>query len=1000
MTTVTTTSSNCTSSSCPLCGSSIPKGDAPCPHCYASPQWRDYARAIDFAEREFDYWHADRVIADANHDAMIRRFESRRESIKAAAQTNQPFADDVGLGSPSGCWRCGRPVGSYFSYCNTCGAPLGEGADTFRYLNFLTNEIAHASASELTLDQAHACSAYAAQRAAALRAELERGRLSPEQLARNANKQPKPRTPRRSVMEIILDPRSIQWLLASGGGLLVVGGVIWLASLGIFKNELVVAGSMGTGTLLLLASGIATIKLTRHNLAGRALSLLACLVMPLNLWFYNSHHLVTVDGHLWLAALVCCILYAIAATILEDPVFVYVTSAGIAMTGLLVLADLHKLLEIASPATLLVSLGLIALHAERAFANNDGPFSRKRFGMACFWSAQALLAAGFALLLGAQIAGWLPLPSGWRPTENLITTNHAQRILAVALVIAGIYAYLYSDLVVRRVGAYIYIAAFQLLWAELLLIDLFHLAAHPAALIGAMAITSLAVNLVQLFALKTSKSDSIGKLARPLPAFGMLLASVPAVFGVILHLRATRLDIYHAWPYTVTWSYVAAMAVTAICCRICGYLNKQSAPRLATGYLAATAATTLVGLAGILSLIGVKAWPEQSAIVMLVPMAYLLASLIYSKDANKHPLFTIAHLATVVLAFSAIFSAMNIVPHVEPVVGVQTNLLLALFCSEAALFYAVSAVFTKGARDVYFATSMACASVWQVLNYLNLPTEYYCITFAGLGMALLIAYRAAAIERAVRPALVASCFRCANGLISLSFASAALMTLGRLATDSTTWSLAGLLASFTILSLVAAALVGRSGFRRFYIVVAIIEAALGFIVGEKQLHLSMWQYTEFFLVSVGVILLLAGYIAWYREQERQSDAATFCLLFGSLVAGIPLATAVLINRFWYDISITNELALATIATAMFITGLMCRLRSTTLVGGALLGMHLGMLLVFAGMKAQLAVGEYLALGGAGLFTLGIVLSIHRDRLLALPKKIKQHEGVFSVLAWR
>jgi hypothetical protein len=996
MTTVTTGTS-----SCPLCSSSVPKGDAVCPHCHASAQWRDYARAIDFAQGEFNHWHAEGVVADANREAMSRRLESTRESIKTSAQTYQPFADDVGLGSPNGCWRCGRPVGSYYSYCNTCGAPLGEGADTLRYLNFLTNMIAHTSARELTLDQAHACSALAAQRAAALRSELEQGRLSPEQLRRNAKTQPKPRGPRRSIMEIILDPRSIQWLLASGGGLLVVGGVIWLASLGIFKNELVVAGAMGTGTLLLMAGGVATIRLTRHNLAGRALSLLACLVMPLNLWFYNSHKLVTIDGHLWLAALVCCVLYAIVAIILEDPVFVYVTSAGIAMTGLLVLADLHKVLEIASPATLLVTLGLVALHAERAFGNNDGPFSRKRFGMACFWSAHALLAGGFLLLLGAQLAGWLPLPTEWRPTENLITTDHAQRILALALVVAGIYAYLYSDLVVRRVGVYIHVAAFQLLWAELLVIDLFHLMAHPEALIVAMAITSLAVNLAQFFALKSSHPGSIGKLARPLPAFGMLLASVPAVFGVILHLRATRLDLYHAWPYAVTWTYVAAMAVTAICCRISAYLNRQNSPRLSGGYLAATAATTLVGLAGLLSLMGIKAWPEQSAILMLVPIAYLLAPRIYSREPNKQPLFTIAHLATVVLVFSAIFSALNLVPRVEPVVGLQTNLLLALFCSEAALFYALSAVFTGGARDVYFATAMACASVWQVLNFFNLPTEYYCVTFAGLGMALLIAYRAAALDRVVRPALVTSCFRCANGLISLSFASAALMTLGRLATDGTTWSLAGLLALFTILGLVAAAIVRHSGFRRFYIILAIIQAALGFIVGEKQLQLGMWQYVELFLVSVGVILLVAGYAAWYREQERESDAATFCLLFGSLLAGVPLATAVFMHRFWYsDISIVDELGLVTIATAMFITGLMCHLRSTTLIGGALLAMHLGMLLVFAGMKAQLAVGAYLALGGASLFTVGIVLSIHRDRLLALPKKIKQHEGVFGVLAWR
>jgi hypothetical protein len=168
-----------------------------------------------------------------------------------------------------------------------------------------------------------------------------------------------PPVPRRSFLEILLDPRSIQWLLASGGVLLVVGLVIWLASLGVFKNTLVVAVCLGAGTLVLLGGGFATVKLTRYQLAGRALALLACLVMPLNLWFYHANGLVTLEGHLWLAALVCCVLYAAAATILEDPVFVYVLMGGIAMTGCLILADLYKLIQVAAPSTLLVSLGLI-----------------------------------------------------------------------------------------------------------------------------------------------------------------------------------------------------------------------------------------------------------------------------------------------------------------------------------------------------------------------------------------------------------------------------------------------------------------------------------------------------------------------------------------------------------------------------------------------------------------------------------------------------------------
>ena len=155
-----------------------------------------------------------------------------------------------------------------------------------------------------------------------------------------------------------------------------------------------------------------------------------------------------------------------------------------------------------------------------------------------------------------------------------------------------------------------------------------------------------------------------------------------------------------------------------------------------------------------------------------------------------------------------------------------------------------------------------------------------------------------------------------------------------------------------------------------------------------------------FCVAVGILMLLVGYTLWYREQDRQSDAATFCLLFGSLLAGVPLATAAIINRFGFQISLVDEIGLATVSVLMFVSGFMCRLRATTLVGGGLLIVHLVMLLVFAGMRAQLAVGVYLTLGGVALFGLGVLLSIYRDRLLALPERIKQHEGVFSVLAWR
>src|SRR5206468_3300344 len=103
-------------------------------------------------------------------------------------------------------------------------------------------------------------------------------------------------------------------------------------------------------------------------------------------------------------------------------------NAGITMAGLLILATWppspDKFFEIAAPATMLVVMGLIAIHLERAFPESPGglggdspptlqsPFSRRRFGLAYFWSGHAQLAGGLLLLLAAFLAGdWLY--TGW-----------------------------------------------------------------------------------------------------------------------------------------------------------------------------------------------------------------------------------------------------------------------------------------------------------------------------------------------------------------------------------------------------------------------------------------------------------------------------------------------------------------------------------------------------------------------------------------------------------
>lgn len=59
-----------------------------------------------------------------------------------------------------------------------------------------------------------------------------------------------------------------------------------------------------------------------------------------------------------------------------------------------------------------------------------------------------------------------------------------------------------------------------------------------------------------------------------------------------------------------------------------------------------------------------------------------------------------------------------------------------------------------------------------------------------------------------------------------------------------------------------------------------------------------------------------------------------------------------------------------------------------------------MLLVFVPWSRLNAVAIIITSGGAMIFGTGLLLSLFRDRLLALPDRIQRREGLFQVLGWR
>lgn len=825
-------------------------------------------------------------------------------------------------------------------------------------------------------------------------------------------------SPLRRMFEALLDPRAIQWMLMIGGGLCVLGIVVWLVSKGVFANKLVLAATLGAGTLAILAAGWFTALRTRFRIAGQALTFLGCVVAPLNLWFYHAQGLVTVDGHLWVGGVACCLLYAATVWVLRDPLFIYACEAGVTLTALLLLADMGKITDVAWLSLFLMALGLISIHAERAFSPAEtSDFPRKRYGLPLFWSGHVQVAVSLATLLGSQLAAWLAEPAkallGIEWQQNLLTQHH---MLAAAVWLAAAYAYLYSDIVVRRVGVYLALAGFSLVMAEITLLLGFE--APAEWIIAAMAVTSVAINVAN-----AQWGGAYKNLDRFVPPLGLMLGTIPVLWGVVLHLRATSGALRAVdWGYSIDdRTFVAVMLITAIANRASAWLVRRSAPKSSIAYFALSAVSVLAAAAGLLRAMGYTSWSEQAPWMMLIPLAYLAASRLWRGHTAEWPLYWVAQGATAVILLHVFGATMKDMRSFAPMEGVRDTLMLGLVFAEAAAFYLIAALFHRRSINIHLAAAAACGALWQFLGYQGVDDTYYAVLYAALGVGCLVVGRTLGLEevetyRGDKPVINNRAFiftairgrglaayQCGNGILCVALLAAFMQGLAGLANrGGEGWAGIAALAATVAAAGVAAAVVPASGWRRFYMVAAIALAGLMFLRLNMLIDLSGWQKLEIFCVVAGVAILVGSHLALFREEDaKREDSVSFGLGFGSLLATAPLVVSVLYHRWSVGTpSVLDEIVLLTVTILMTVTGVAWQIKATTMWGGVSLVTYLVVLVASLAYHPQVAIGVYLAVGGAAVFGLGIALSIYREKLLELPELVAKREGVFRILNWR
>ena len=820
-------------------------------------------------------------------------------------------------------------------------------------------------------------------------------------------------TKKRRLIERLLSPESLQKMMASGGGLLVLGFVIWLWKIGLFANPITVAAIVGGVTLGVMGVGILVHKYTRYELAGNGLTMLGGLALPLNLWLYDAQELITLEGggHLWVPAAICCGIYAGVAWLIRDSRFVYALTGGVVMTGMLFMADsmVNCFWYLLPQVTFLLSVGWACMVAERQFPINDGDFSRINFGKAFHRSGIVILCGGLLLLLGGQLLSTLTTVF---PVMNapLIATLRSQKVWASILLLGSTVGFAVQHLLRHRQSRYGMVACGMGVWTSLALVDV--LGIRPTLshlLIGASALVTV-WNVIAATAGRASAdvpSDSPNGVTRLLE--GSHILSVLFFFTAGAHFVGQfLLDSGTVLLNTTGWTLVIQLASSTLAIWTTAGVVRVREDR--KGLLSPPRALTLMGsvtsVLTLTTLVLVTGWSSiwsVAGVLLAVPAVAAVGSISIRRPALQGTLRLITRtsqpLALVMLAAFAFDGQLLLTsPHWTVCCVLLTS----------AVNWYLAAASAGRAADSDMGHIAGVFALWQGLVALGVDSSHSLVvtpTVIGIAMALFrkpLLWKASDSTEASRRKLETA----HNILVLLGNGAGILMAMNRVLAHEPSIGLVPMLliqlAGATIVGLMTKQAHWRNTFR-----VTALGLVLTTIAAINGLVDMSWAHrSELFSILTGTALLVMGYIAWAREDAQKDGMATIGLTIGSLLVGVPLAIGLVQERLangavFSGWGLFHEVGVIVAGIVLLGSGLLCRVRATTLVGSSLFAVHLASLVILIHWPEQLLnVSVLMMLGGATFFVTGVLLSIYRDRLLVLPGQIREGQGLFQVLKWR
>lgn len=799
---------------------------------------------------------------------------------------------------------------------------------------------------------------------------------------------------RKAWIERFLSPESLQRMMLCGGGLMILGFVTWLWSTGVFDSPLIAASAIGIVNVSVLAAGIGILKKTRYRLAGRGLTLLAGLAMPLNLWFYHAQGLMPLDegAPLWIPAFICCVFYGLIARSLRDANFVYMLVGGVVMTGSLILADqsVGRFWELLPHVGFLTTVGCISLMAEFAFAPGEGEFSRQRFGAAFGRAGGLALVAGLSLLAGGRLLGYLP-GEDWALEVPAVTTDLNQKLWAVGLLIMssatlGIRSYWQKSVTQRSV------ALGLALWAGFIGLEMFGLIPNFSQVLMIGCLVLVADNLLAL------TSGSTGERRRT----GATLSAI----GVVTMISVTLLQYFAAangplnnwWVQPLGWTMVCQLAVVFATTCVVGqrvHSEYRDDENLAQAdqvlyWLGGGLLSLSIWLA--VGLIGVGNLYVALAILFSVPLAYAIANQSAAPGIRR----LLEANSGSYLVGASVCIALELAR--QEMLG-QHGLIAGILVPAGLMALGVGRQnrLNRGLGLVFVLGSVVQASLafgWDVGLLLCGAG-----TLAGLGLSV---WEVASRNADQNPDNATRSNAC---LLMVGSGLAGVLLVGnRMLTGTVDLPVVSLLMIQVLATAISASWAPSQNWKSALRASAISSSVATLVSLNQFLELGIVYRTELMAILSGMLALVIGHVQWLRERQGEREWADGSLLLGSLLLVIPLGGGLILHRLtdqdgnWWAF---HEVAALTAGLLLLGSGILGRIRWTTIGGAVLLGTHLVSLFAlvrFSGALQNVSVG--MMVGGGVFFGTAILLSVYRDRIMELPRKVKQRRGVFQVLNWK